>query len=154
VLALDFVAVPLNHGPNDHKQLFNFSVGLFDTPPMSEPVKPEPAVPQMSEPVKPELPVPQMPQPVEPGLVDPAPQIQVPAPGVVPRELEKVTLPTKPAKQKKAKPSVDPVGRVQGVIDQSPDLKRIRDEVAPQEGVRVSDHKQLFNFSIGVFGNQ
>jgi outer membrane protein assembly complex protein YaeT len=27
-LALDF-AVPLNHGPNDHKQLFNFSVGVF-----------------------------------------------------------------------------------------------------------------------------
>jgi hypothetical protein len=65
-LALDY-AVPLNNGPNDHKQLFNFSVGVFGDPQMSEPVKPEPAVPQMPQPVKPELPVPQMPQPMEPG---------------------------------------------------------------------------------------
>ena len=30
-LALDF-AVPVNQGPNDHKQLFNISVGLFGGP--------------------------------------------------------------------------------------------------------------------------
>jgi hypothetical protein len=191
-LALDY-AVPLNNGPKDTKQTFNFSVGVFGDPRMSEPVKPEPSVPQM-------------PQPVEP-----TPQVQMVPPVAVPPELGQATPPAPAAKdavklavvgfkrryssdpnvrmrqlldqtedlrpmqnewrrfwfndqpshltpepakkQKKAKPSSDPVGRVQGVIDQSAELKRIRDEVAAREA-QNKGHWQLFTFTTGVFGSQ
>jgi hypothetical protein len=86
--------------------------------------RPEPVAaptPQMAEPAKPEL------QP----RTDAAP-------------------PVKPGKKpKKAKPA-DPLVRVQSVIDQSEDLRRVREEVA----TRAADYRQLFNFGSGLFGSQ